>query len=46
MSLKLFEMFTFGKESFLEFYLVYNRFCFKILRKIQQKLEVVIFRQF
>ena len=30
--LKLFEMVAFGREkSFLDFYLVYNRFCFKIL---------------
>ena len=37
-------MVTFGrKKSFLDFYLVYNRFCFKILQPIQQKLEMVIF---
>ena len=35
-------MVTFGREkSFLDFYLVYNRFRFKILRPIQQMLEMV-----
>ena len=44
--LKLFEIFIFGrKKSFLDFYLVYNRFCFKILRPLQQNLEMVIFGQ-
>ena len=34
-------MVTFGKEkSFLDFYLVYKRFCFKILGPIQQKLKM------
>ena len=40
-------MVTFGrKKNLLDFYLVYNRFFFKILRPIQQKLEMVIFEQF
>ena len=40
-------MVTFGrKEIFLDFYLVYNRFSFKILQTIQQKLEKVTFGQF
>ena len=44
--LKLFEIVTFSrKKSFLDFNLVYNRFCFKILRSIEQKLEMVIFGQ-
>ena len=43
--LKVFEIVTFGsKKSFLDFHLVYNR-CFKILRPVQQKLEMVIFGQ-
>ena len=44
--LKLFGIVTFArKKSFLDFHLVYNCFCFKILRTIQQKLEMVIFGQ-
>ena len=44
--LKLFEIVIFGrKKSFLDFYLVCNRFCFKILRPLQQNLEMVIFGQ-
>ena len=47
MSLKLFEIVTFGrKKSFLDFHVVYNRFCFKVLPPIQQKLEMVIFDNF
>ena len=45
--MKLFEMVTFGrKKSFLDLYLVYNRFRFKILWPIQQKLEMAIFDNF
>ena len=45
--LKLFEMVTFGRrKSFLDFYLVCNRFSFKIVRQILQKLEMVIFGNF
>ena len=39
-------MVTFSRmESFLDFYLVQNRFCLKVLRPIQQKLEFAIFGQ-
>ena len=45
--MKLFELITFDtEESFLDFYQIYNRFCFKILRPIQQKLDMVNFGQF
>ena len=46
-TLKLLEMVTFSREkSFLDFCLVYNRFCFKFLQPIHQKLEMVIFGHF
>ena len=41
-------MVTFGRrirKSFLDFYLAYNRFCFKVLRPIQQELEMVIYEK-
>ena len=45
--IKLFEMVTFGrKKNFLDSSLVYNRFCFQILRPTQQKLELAVFGHF
>ena len=37
-------MVTFGgRKSFLDFCLVYNRFCYKVLRPIENKLELAPF---
>ena len=40
----MFEIVTFGRmKSFLNFHLVYKSFRFKILRPMQQKLEMILF---